>query len=119
MLVGPKPSGVQDSAGAELAIDELVDGGPSVLFDAVAIVLTADGAAAMAAEPTARDFVSDAHAHCKFIACAPNAPVLLDAAGLTEEMRDDGYLELDSTKKSAEAFVAECRALRFWDREMA
>jgi catalase len=73
----------------------------------------------MAAEPTARDFVSDAHAHCKFIACAPNAAVLLDAAGLIQAMRDGGYLELGGSKESAEAFVAECRALRFWDRETA
>jgi catalase len=117
MLVGPKPAGVRDSDGAELAIDEVVDGGPSVLFDAVAIVLTADAAAAMAAEPAARDFVTDAHAHCKFVACGPNAGTLLDAAGLTADMRDGGYLELAAAKKSADSFVAACRALRFWDRE--
>jgi catalase len=119
MLVGPKPSGVQDSNGADLAIDEVVDGGPSVLFDAVAIVLTPDAAAEMAAEPTARDFVSDAHAHCKFIGCAPNSATLLDAAGLVETMRDGGYVELAGTKKSVEAFVAGLRTLRFWDRETA
>ena len=119
MLIGPKPAGVKDSKGGELAIDELVDGGPSVLFDAVAIVLTADAAAEMAAEPTARDFVSDAHSHCKFVGYGPNAHVLFDAAGLTEQMRDGGYVELGATKKSAEAFVGRCRSLRFWDREMA
>jgi catalase len=116
MLVGPSRSGVSDSDGTELAIDEQVDGGPSVLFDAVALVLTPDGAARMAATPTARDFVSDAHAHCKFIACGPNSAALLEAAGLTEPMRDDGYIELGSTKRSAEAFVEACRSLRHWDR---
>jgi catalase len=116
MLVGPARSGITDSEGDELAIDEHVDGGPSVLFDAIAIVLTDDGGQRMAATPTARDFVSDAHAHCKFIACGPNAEALLDAAGLTREMRDDGYLELGSTKKSTETFVAACRSLRYWQR---
>ena len=115
-LVGPHRSGVIDSEGGELAVDEYVDGGPSVLFDAVAIVLSPDGADSLAAMPTARDFVSDAHAHCKFIACGPNASVLLEAAGLVEPMRDEGYVELDDTRKSAEAFVERCRSLRFWDR---
>ena len=119
MLVGPAREGVTDSEGNELTIDEQVDGGPSVLFDAVAIVLTEGGAATMAATPTARDFVSDAHAHAKFVACGPNAEALLAAAGLDEGMRDAGYLDLGSTKKSAEAFVAACRDLRFWDRELA
>lgn len=118
MLVGPTREGVTDSDGNQLVIDEQVDGGPSVLFDAVAIVLTEDGAAAMAATPTARDFVADAHAHAKFVACGPNADPLLEAAGLDESMRDDGYLALGSTKKSAEAFVAACRDLRRWAREL-
>ena len=117
-LVGPKRSGVADSEGTNLTIAEQVDGGPSVLFDAVAIVLTADGASTLAANPAARDFVSDAHAHCKFIACGPNADVLLEAAGLGDAMRDDGYLMLADTRKSAEGFVEACRRLRFWDRQL-
>ncbi len=53
---------------------------------------------------------------CKFIACGPNAAVLLDAAGLVEPIRDEGYVDLTDTRKSAEAFVERCRPLRFWDR---
>ncbi|MGB0114123.1 MAG: catalase [Ilumatobacteraceae bacterium] len=116
-LVGPRRSGVVDSDGTVLDIAEHVDGGPSVLFDAVAIVVSPDGAADFAATPTARDFVSDAHAHCKFIASGPNAGVLFEAAGLREEMRDDGYIDLGDTRKSAEQFVERCRSLRFWPRE--
>jgi len=120
MLVGPRRSGVLDSAGTELLIDEIVDGGPSVLFDAVAIVLSADGAAQMAAKPQAKDFVSDAHAHCKFVAVGPNAAPLFDAAGITPDMQDEGYLELSaSKKKSAAAFVTACRQVRYWPREEA
>ncbi|MEZ5258234.1 MAG: hypothetical protein R2705_15405 [Ilumatobacteraceae bacterium] len=108
-----------DSDGDELDIDEVVDGGPSVLFDAIAIVLTEDSAAAMVAAPAARDFVTDAHAHNKFVACGPNAEVLLDAAGVDATMRDNGYLQVTATKKSADAFVAGCRPLRYWEREMS
>ena len=117
-LVGPKRAGVADSEGNDLTIAEQVDGGPSVLFDAVAIVLSADGADALAANPAARDFVSDAHAHCKFIACGPNAEVLLEAAGLGDAMRDDGYLTLTDTRTSSEEFLESCRRLRFWDRQL-
>ena len=62
MLVAPTISGVTDSGRAPLVIDEAVAGGPSVLFDAIAVILTADGAAAMAQNPAAKDFVTDAHA---------------------------------------------------------
>jgi hypothetical protein len=44
--------------------------------------------------------------------------VLLTAAGITEDLRDEGYVELGRTKKSADGFVATCRALRLWDREL-
>ena len=116
MLVGPARSGVHDSKGNELDIDELVDGGPSVLFDAVAVVLTEAGADAFAAMPPAKDFANDAHAHYKFVGCGPNATRFLDVVGIDQSMRDGGYLELGTTKKSATDFVKQCRQLRFWDR---
>ncbi len=115
-LIAPSIHGIRDSDGKTLEIDEAVKGGPSVLFDAVAIVLTADGATAMSKEPAARDFVTDAHAHAKFVGMGPNAKTLLDAAGVDESMRDDGYLDLASTNKSADALLDACCDLRFWDR---
>ena len=115
-LIAPTISGISDSDGAALTIDEKIDGGPSVLFDAVALVLSADGAAALSAEPTAHDFVTDAHVHCKFIGLGPNADTLLNAAGLGEDRRDDGYVRVDATQKAATAFIDTCGELRFWDR---
>ncbi len=116
MLVAPTISGITDSARAVLPIDETVAGGPSVLFDAVAVILTADGAAAMAQDPTAKDFVTDAHAHCKYIAYSAASMPLFAAAGLGEDMIDDGYVVIERTKKSADAFVRACRSLRYWAR---
>ena len=52
-----------------------------MLYDAVAILASAEGAAALAADPAAKDFVTDAHAHGKFIAYDPAAVPLLEAAG--------------------------------------
>jgi len=115
-LVAPTISGVVDSDGNELAVDEKIDGGPSVLFDAVALVLSADGAEQLSTQPAAHDFVTDAHVHCKFVGLGPNAEVLLLAAGLNDSRRDAGYVDVGSTQKSSAAFVDALAALRYWDR---
>ena len=45
----------------------MIDGGPSVLYDAVALLPAEAAMADLLQESTARDFVADAFAHCKFI----------------------------------------------------
>jgi catalase len=113
-LVAPMIGGVKDSEGAVHPVNQKVNGGPSVLYDAVAILLSAEGAELLAKEATARDFVNDAFAHAKFIGYADSATPLLTAAGLTE--RDAGFVALQSAA-DVKHFVTACRKLRFWDRE--
>jgi catalase len=91
----------------------MVGGGPSVLYDAVAIVVSDEGARELAALAPAKDFVSDAHAHCKFVAHTPAAEELLSAAGVTD--LDGGYVLL-GRRGSAKRFVEACRSVRFWGR---
>jgi len=114
-LVAPMVGGIEASDGTWLEADEKIDGGPSVLFDAVALIPSADGAAMLAKEATARDFVADAFAHMKFIGYAAAAEPLLKKAGVAED-RDEGFLPLGSAGDAA-AFVTACRKLRFWPRE--
>ena len=116
-FIAPTIDGISDSDGNAIEVDEAIDGGPSVLFDAVAIILTADGAATLAEKPSARDFVTDAHAHAKFVGVGANAATLLDAAGIDESMRDGGYITLGDTNKSATGLLDACADLRFWERE--
>jgi catalase len=116
-FIAPTIDGISDSDGTTIAVDETIDGGPSVLFDAVAIVLTAEGASQLAQEPSAADFVTDAHTHAKFVGVGPHATTLLDAAGVDESKRDGGYLELGNTNKSSSDLLTACADLRFWDRE--
>ena len=66
-------------------------------------------------EPTARDFVADAFAHCKFIGYVEAALPLFEKAGVPDS-RDDGCIALEGPEGCA-AFVATCRQLRFWARE--
>jgi len=115
-IVAPKIGGITDSAGTEWPVQQKVNGGPSVLYDAVAVLPSADGATLLSGEATAKDFVSDAFAHAKFIAYVEAAGPLLEKAGLTAM---DGGCVMLQTPSDAERFVQMCRKLRFWDREPA
>ena len=92
----------------------MVGGGPSVLYDAVAVITSDGGAAALAELPAAKDFVTDAHSHKKVIGYVAGAASLFAAAGLGETM-DVGYCDI-ATPAGAKQFVASCRALRVWER---
>ena len=92
----------------------MIDGGPSVLFDAVALLVSEEGAAKLTKESAARDFVADAFAHLKFIGFGPGAEPLLAKAGIAPD-EDDGLVPLDAA--SVSSFVEQCRKLRLWARE--
>jgi len=112
-LVAPTVAGVTDSRGRLHPAQQKVDGGPSVLYDAVAVLVSAAGARLLAGEATAKDFVSDAFAHAKFIAYSEAAKPLLDKAGVVP---DEGVVPLTSDRDAA-GFIARCRELRLWRRE--
>jgi len=113
-LVAPEVGGVKDSAGAWRDAHEKLEGGPSVLFDAVAILPSKDGAALLAGLPAARDFVADAVAHRKFLGYVADAAPLFEKAGVAGAI-DEGFVPLKAAA-DAQAFVAACRKVRFWER---
>jgi catalase len=116
-VVAPKVGGVEAADGSWIAAKHMIDGGPSVLFDAVALLLSEEGAERLTGEAAARDFVADAFAHCKFIAFTPGSIPLLQKAGVNPE-GDEGLIDLDDPKAVAK-FIESCRKLRLWSREMA
>ena len=113
-LIAPEVGGVEDSDGVMHPADEKLEGGPSVLFDAVALLPSESGAAELANLPAARDFIADAVAHRKFVAYVEAALPLIEKAVGTDAV-DDGFLLLEDAAASKE-FITICRALRFWDR---
>ncbi len=115
-VVAPKIAGATLSDGTKVAAKHKIDGGPSVLFDAVAVLASAEGAALLAKDAAAKDFVSDAFAHCKFIAIGAQAKPIFEAAGIADDL-DEACLPL-AKPADAQAFVAAARALRHWPREM-
>jgi catalase len=116
-VVAPKVGGVEAADGSWIEGKHMIDGGPSVLFDAVALILSEEGAERLAGEAAARDFVADAFAHCKFIAFTTNANPLLQKAGVDPEA-DEGMIALGDPKAVA-TFIESCRKLRLWSRETA
>ena len=109
-VVAPKIGGAKLADGSTLAADGQLAGSPSVLFDAVAIVLSADGCAQLIKEGAAVDFAKDAFSHLKAVGFTNDAQPLLDKAGVES---DEGVIDLSS---GAEAFLAPART-RQWDRE--
>jgi catalase len=82
-------------------------GTPSQTVDAIAVILSEEGCAALLKEGAAVQFVMDAFGHLKAIGSSDAAKPLLDKAGVQP---DAGITGLDK------AFIA-AAAKRFWDRE--
>ncbi len=116
-VVAPKVGGVKPDKGEKIEAAQKVGGGPSVLYDAVVLLLSASGAKQLSSQPAAADFVSDAFAHCKFIAYTDAAEPLLESAGIATRL-DEGCLSLNDPD-AAQSFLQACRAVRYWAREEA
>jgi catalase len=81
-LVAPAAGGVEASDGKLVEAGQQVDGGPSVLYDAVILFPSSEGVSKLVSSPAARDFVTDADAHCKFIGYVSDATPLFQATGI-------------------------------------
>jgi len=110
-IVAPKIGGVILADGSHLPAGGQLAGTPSVLFDAVAVVLSAKSAKALFAEAAAVDFVRDAFGHLKAIAVDEGGSILLQHAGIKA---DAGVVKASDSKQ----FVAAAK-LRYWSREAA
>ncbi|WP_027052271.1 catalase [Mesorhizobium erdmanii] len=112
-IIAPKVGGAKASDGSWIEAHQMIAGAPSVLYDAVALLPAKAAMADLLKESTARDFVADAFAHCKFIGFVEAAAPLLTKAGVAE---DEAVIALASAK-DASGFVARLGDLRFWARE--
>jgi len=108
-IVAPKLGGAKLSDGKKLAADGQLAGTPSFVFDAVAVVLSAEAGKQLSKESAAVDFVSNAFAHLKAIAADAGAQPLLKAGNV---VKDAGVLEAGNAKGFIEAAKT-----RQWERE--
>lgn len=109
-IVAPRIGGVTLKDGTKLKADGQLAGTPSVIFDAVGLVLSEEGCTALLNDGAALDFAKDAFGHLKAIGFSAEAKPLLDKAGIAP---DAGVVKLDN---KAAPFVAPART-RQWDRE--
>ena len=115
-VIAPKIGGVTLSDGTKVAAKQKIDGGPSVLFDAVAVVVSDEGAALLAGDAATQDFVRDAFGHCKYIGLTREAQPIFMEAGIADKL-DDACIPLTAAKDAA-PFVDSIAQLRFWTREL-
>ncbi len=108
-IVAPKVGGARLADGSMLAIDGQLAGTPSILFDAVAVLLSDAGAQALGKESAAIDWVRDAFGHLKAIAIDRGGQALMQKAGVA---KDAGIVAATDTA----AFIAAAQT-RQWERE--
>ncbi|WP_281253235.1 catalase [Puniceibacterium sediminis] len=112
-VIAPKIGGIVTAGGKEVPAQQKIDGGPSVLYDAVVILVSSDGAKVLSKMHAAKTFAADAFAHGKFIGVGGAGAELLKAAGV--DSPDGGVIALDKNT-DAKDFVTTCAKVRFWDR---
>ena len=108
-IIAPKVGGAKLADGSMLAADGQLAGTPSVLFDAVAVILSEKGANALSMESAAIDFVRDAYGHLKAIAVDQGGQMLLKSANVEQ---DAGVVNANNK----DAFIAAAKT-RQWERE--
>ncbi|MBF6568219.1 MAG: catalase [Candidatus Binataceae bacterium] len=113
-VIAPEIGGVEASDGSWLEANQTISGGPSVLYDAIAVLVSDEAVPQLIKDPAARDFVVDAYAHSKFVAYTSSALPLLKAVLGNREL-DQGFIEIKTAKEVAD-FLRSCCKLRFWER---
>ncbi|MGE6692247.1 MULTISPECIES: hypothetical protein [Sphingobium] len=107
VIVAHKIGGAKMSDGSAMEADFQLAGGPSVLFDAIAVVLSEVGCAQLLKEAAAVQFVMHAFGHLKAIGHTAEARPLLDKAGVEA---DEGITDF------GKPFI-KAAATRVWARE--
>ena len=115
-IIGPTVGGVLTAQGDLLPVDHKVEGGPSILFDAVVLAPSVEGAAELAMQAEAVNFVRDAYGHLKVIGYLTSAAPMLLKAGIDADPGDDqGLVSLGQS--SLQDFISRASQGRIWKRE--
>ncbi|MGA8535168.1 MAG: hypothetical protein WB615_13760 [Candidatus Tumulicola sp.] len=107
-------SGAKASNGAKIEAQQRIDGAPSVLYDAVALLLSEAATRELAVNPALRDFISDAAVHKKFIGYT-DEPQPCSSASSAFQSRIRACSDSVTLPPQGLSFKA-CADLRFWKR---
>lgn len=114
-VIAPEIGGVKLNNGDWVEAQQNIHGGPSVLYDAVAILISKAGITKIVEEPDVHQFILDAFYHLKFIGYTSEVNTLFEKINLTKKL-DQACILLDS-KGGLQTFVTQCAAIKFWQRE--
>jgi catalase len=116
-IIAPAIGGVITATGDPIAADHRIDGGPSCLFDAVAILPSDGGGAKLALHAAAVDFLRDAFGHLKVIGYLPAAAPLFVKGGVNDATPDTDPGLIAFPSATVKEFVEAASAGRIWARE--
>jgi catalase len=115
-VIAPKIGGVTTARGKKLPADQALSGAPSVFFDAVALLPSEEGAALLAKEAAAVDWLRDAFGHLKVIGHVEAAMPVFEKAAVPADA-DDGVVDL-AKSGGIKAFITAAKQHRVWEREL-
>ncbi|MDY0881634.1 catalase [Dongia soli] len=115
-VLAPLIGGIRTSDGNRLAADHALYAGPSVFFDAVAILPSSEGVVNLAREAAAIDWLRDAFAHLKVIAYHTDAALLFEKAQI-DVAADEGMVVLNGSTGGVGTFLDMAKQHRIWARE--
>ena len=111
-LVAPR---IGPQAGSDLVPDATIEGAPSVLFDAVVLLPSAEGTRDLIGMAAAVDWVRDAFGHLKAIGYGGAALPLLEKVGIAASS-DPGVQGVDAAAGLG-SFIATAKKHKVWERE--
>lgn len=114
-LISPAVGGIKASDGTWINTQQQLCGAPSVLYDAVILLISKSGAQQVIKEPSMRDFIADAFSHLKFIGYTAETLPIMEKAGISNCL-DKGCFLLNKPS-TINQFAEICTALRFWERK--
>jgi catalase len=115
-IVAPKVGGFTTASGDHMPADHKIEGGPSVVFDAVLVLPSKAGGEMLAGSAEAVNFLRDAFGHLKVIGYLPGAAPMFAKAGIDPARDGDAGL-IDLSQDAPDAFVDRAAKGRIHDRE--
>lgn len=114
-IVCRKVGGVVLADKSKIAAHHALAAAPSVIFDAIILLTTDEGAREIAEEAAAVEWVRDAFGHLKVVGFNGASALLLDKAGLTGKF-DEGVVKLEDMA-GIQKFLSVAKQHRIWNRE--
>jgi catalase len=112
-IIAPTIAGVTLNDGKKLIAQNNIEGGSSVLYDAVAILIADKEVENFKNNPTVHEFINNAYIHYKFIGYTEAVTPIFNLLSI----KLDGGMCLIK-EDSVKSFIKKCDNLRFWERKI-